>query len=100
MLTSTRQMKMEVIGWQFPCETQGLITCVSVACAGVFECVLVYAKECVWYRVTSHVASTYGRLITTGANYTMGKLFHSPRQSDIRTPNQLNIIHIIPGRLI
>ena len=54
------------------------------------------AKVCLLYCVTRQVASTYGRSMTNGANYTKGKLHHSPWHSDIRTSNQLNTP---PGRL-
>ena len=53
-------------------------------------------RRCLLYRVTRHVASTYGPSMTNGANYKRGKLHHSPWHSDIRTPNQLNTP---PGQL-
>jgi len=56
----------------------------SRVCAGVCEGVSIV------YRVTRHVASTYGRSMTNGANYKWGTLHHSPWHSDIRTSNQLN----------
>jgi hypothetical protein len=55
----------------------------SRVCAGVCEDVKLY-------RITRHVASTYGQSMTNGANYKRGKLYHSPWHSDIRTSNQLN----------
>ena len=45
------------------------VCCCTVACARVVQCVRAYAKVCLLYRVTRHVASTYGRSMTNGANY-------------------------------
>ena len=89
MLTSTGQTNMEVliVG---PFLTQGLITYCTVACASVVKCARAYAKVCVLYRVTRHVASTSGQSMTNGANYKIGKLYDSPWHSDICTSNQLN----------
>jgi len=70
---------------------RGYLGCCTVACARVVECARAYAKVCLLYRVTRHVASTYGRSMTNGANYKRGKLHHSPWHSDIRTSNQLNM---------
>jgi len=53
-------------------------------------------QRCLLYRVMRHVASTYGRSMTNGANYKRGKLRHSPWHCDICTSNQLNSP---PGRL-
>ena len=69
--------------------------CCTVACARVVECARAYAKVCLLCRVTRHVASTYGRSMTNGANYKRGKLHHSPWHSDIRTPNQLNTSKVL-----
>jgi hypothetical protein len=52
------------------------------------------------YRVTSHVALTYGRSMTYGANYKRGKLHHSSRHSDIRTPKELHIQVLLEARSI
>jgi len=71
-------------------ETHGVITCCTVAYARVVKFVGAYAKVCLLYRVTRHVALTYGRSMTNGATYQWGKLHHSPWHSDIRTSNQLN----------
>jgi hypothetical protein len=70
--------------------------CCKVVCTRVVECVRAYGTVCVLICVMRPVASTYGRFMTNGANYTRGKLHHSPWHSDIRTPNQLNTP---PGRL-
>jgi hypothetical protein len=66
------------------------MTCCTVACAREVECAWVYAKVCRLYRVTRHVALTYGRSMTNGSNYKIGNLHHSPWHSDIRTSHQLN----------
>jgi hypothetical protein len=43
--------------------------CWTVACARVVDCAPVYSEVCLLYHVTRHVASTYGRSMTNGANY-------------------------------
>ena len=45
---------------------------------------------CQLYQVTRHVASTFVRSMTNGANYKRGKLHHSPWHSDIHNSNQRN----------
>jgi len=62
-----------------------------MVCTRVAKCAGIYGKVCLLYRVTRHVASTYGRSMTNGANYKRGKLHHSPWHCDIHTSNQLNI---------
>jgi len=87
---STRQTNMEVLIVSSLLNARarnllhGGVRSSSRVCAGVCEGVSIVC------RVTRHVASTYGRSMTNGANYKRGKLHHSPWHSDIRTSNQLN----------
>jgi len=67
-----------------------------VVCAQVVECTLMDIVVCLLYLVTSHIASTKGQLMTTGANYLRAWLYYTPWHSDIHTPNQ--IITTIPDR--